>query len=136
MEIDKEQEIFEDSKVIAVVGLSANPERPSHRVASYLKGNGYRIIPVNPSIESALDEKSYPDLSGIPEKIDVVDIFRKPEDVLPIVEEAIRIGAKTVWLQEGVINEEAAETARKAGLRVVMNKCMLKEHQRIYNSGW
>ncbi len=134
MNIDKEQEIFEDSKVIAVVGLSANPERPSHRVAEYLKGNGYTIIPVNPSIESTLDEKSYPDLSSIPVKVDVVDIFRKPDDVLPIVEEAVKIGARTVWMQEGVVNEEAAEYARNAGLRVVMDRCMLKEHQRIYNS--
>lgn len=134
MGIDLEEQIFEDSKVIAVVGLSANPERPSHRVASYLKGNGFIIIPVNPSIELCLDEKCYPDLSSIPVAVDVVDVFRKPEDVLPIVEEAVKIGAKTVWLQEGVINEEAAEYARKAGLRVVMNRCMLKEHQRVYNS--
>jgi predicted CoA-binding protein len=134
MGIDLEEQIFEDSKIIAVVGLSPNPERPSHRVASYLKGNGYAIIPVNPLIESTLDEKSYPNLSSIPVAVDVVDIFRKPEHVLPIVEEAVKIGAKTVWMQEGVINEEAAEYARKAGLRVVMNRCMLKEHQRIYNS--
>jgi predicted CoA-binding protein len=134
MGIDFEEQIFEDSKVIAVVGLSANPERPSYRVASYLKGNGYTIIPVNPSIESTLDEKSYPDLSSIPVAVDVVDIFRKPEDVLPIVEDAVKIGAKTVWLQEGVVNEEAAEFARNAGLRVVMDRCMLKEHQRVYNS--
>ena len=134
MGIDLEEQIFEDSKVIAVVGLSSNPERPSHRVGSYLKGNGYTIIPVNPSIESALDETSYPDLSSIPIAVDVVDIFRKSEDVLPIVEEAVKVGAKTVWMQEGVINEEAAEYARKAGLRVVMDRCMLKEHQRIYNS--
>jgi predicted CoA-binding protein len=134
MGIDLEEQIFEDSKVIAVVGLSANPERPSHRVASYLKGNGYIIIPVNPSIEVCLDERCYPDLSSIPVAIDVVDVFRKPEDVLPIVEEAVKIGAKTVWLQEGVINEEAAEYARNAGLRVVSNRCMMKEHQRVYNS--
>ncbi len=136
MGIDLEEQIFEDSKVIAVVGLSANPERPSHRVASYLKGNGYIIIPVNPSIEVCLDERCYPDLSSIPVAIDVVDVFRKPEDVLPIVEEAVKIGAKTVWLQEGVINEEAAEFARNAGLRVVSNRCMMKEHQRVYNSGY
>ena len=134
MGIDLEEQIYKDSKVIAVVGLSANPERPSHRVASYLKANGYTIIPVNPSIELCLDEKCYPDLSSIPFAVDVVDIFRKPEDVLPIVEDAVNIGAKTVWMQEGVINEEAAEYARKAGLHVVMNRCMLKEHQRIYNS--
>ena len=133
---DIEKEIFEDSKVIAIVGLSANPERPSNRVGDYLKGNGYKIIPVNPTIESALEEKSYPDLGSISEKVDIVDIFRKSEEVLPVVEEAVKIGAGTVWLQEGVINEEAAEYARKAGLRVVMDKCLMKEHQRIYNSGW
>jgi predicted CoA-binding protein len=133
---DIEKEIFEDSKIIAIVGLSANPERPSNRVGDYMKGNGYKIIPVNPTIESALDEKSYPDLGSVPEKVDVVDIFRKSEEVLPVVQEAVKIGATTVWLQEGVINKEAAEYARKAGLRVVMDKCLMKEHQRIYNSGW
>ena len=134
MNRDEEEKIYEESKVIAVVGLSANPERPSYRVADYLKGNGYTIIPVNPSIESTLDEKSYPDLSSIPIKVDVVDVFRKSEDVLPIVREAVKIGAKVVWMQEGVKNEEAAELARNAGLKVVMDRCMLKEHQRIYNS--
>jgi predicted CoA-binding protein len=133
---DIEKEIFEGSKIIAIVGLSANPERPSNRVGDYMKGNGYKIIPVNPTIESALDEKSYPDLGSVPEKVDVVDIFRKSEEVLPVVQEAVKIGATTVWLQEGVINKEAAEYARKAGLRVVMDKCLMKEHQRIYNSGW
>ena len=127
-------DILKNSKTIAVVGLSANPERPSYRVADYLKGNGYTIIPVNPSIESTLDEKSYPDLSSIPIKVDVVDVFRKSEDVLPIAREAVKIGAKVVWMQEGVINEEAAELARNAGLQVVMDRCMLKEHQRIYDS--
>jgi predicted CoA-binding protein len=134
MDIYTEEKIFEDSKVIAVVGLSANPERPSYRVADYLKNNGYTIIPVNPMIENTLGEKSYPDLGSIPVKIDVVDIFRKSEDVLPIVEEAVKIGARTIWMQEGVINEEAAEYAGKAGLTVVMDRCMLKEHQRVYNS--
>jgi len=135
-ELSLEQEIFENSTVVAVVGLSPNPDRPSNRVANYLKGNGYTIVAVNPETETVFDEKSYPDLSSIPVKVDVVDIFRRPDTVLPVVQEAVKIGAKTVWMQEGVINEEAAEYAREAGLQVVMNKCMLKEHQRLYNSGW
>ena len=136
MEIEEIEKIFEENKVIAVVGLSPNTNRPSNRVAGYLKGNDYTIIPVNPKETSILDETCYPDLASIPGKVDIVDIFRKPEEVLPIVEEAVRIGAKIIWMQEGIVNEEAAECARKAGLQVVMNRCMLKEHQRIYNSGW
>ncbi|MBN2238473.1 MAG: CoA-binding protein [Dehalococcoidales bacterium] len=136
MNIDEEQKIFEESQVIAIIGLSPNENRPSNRVGKYLKGNRYTVIPVNPEADVILDEKSYPDLSSIPVKVDVVDIFRKSEEVLPVVEEAVKIGAKTVWMQEGVINDEAAELARNAGLQVVMNRCMLKEHQRIYNSGW
>ncbi len=135
MEIDELKEIYEDSRVIAVVGLSPDANRPSNRVAGYLKRNNYTIIPVNPSQELILDEKCYPDLTSIPVKVDVVDIFRKSEEVLPIVEAAIRMGAKMVWMQEGVVNEAAAEVARKAGLKVVMNRCMLKEHQRIFGSG-
>ena len=104
-------------------------------MAGYLKGQGYRIIPVNPTIQDVNGEKCYPDLSSIPEKVDVVDIFRKPADVLPVVEEAIRIGAKAVWMQEGIVNEEAAGKAREAGLQVVMDKCMLKEHSRLKREG-
>ena len=115
-----------------MVGLSANPERPSYIVAKYLKEHGYKIIPVNPNENTVLGQKSYPDLSSIPEKIDVVDIFRRSEDVLPIAREAIRIGAKAVWMQEGVKNEEAAAVAREAGLKVVMNKCMRKQHIRLF----
>ena len=126
-----EEEILKNSQIVAVVGASANPERPSNRVASYLKENGYKIIPVNPGEKIILEETSYPDLASIPDEVDVVDIFRKPEDVLPIVREAISIGAKAVWMQEGVINEEAAAEARKAGLQVVMDKCMLKEHSKL-----
>jgi predicted CoA-binding protein len=126
-----EEEILTSSKTIAVVGLSLKTDRPSYTVASYLKQQGYRIIPVNPTATEILGEKSYPDLSSVPEKVDVVDIFRRSEEVLPIVEEAIRIGAKAVWMQEGVINEEAANLARDAGLLVVMDKCMLKEHQKL-----
>jgi len=126
-----EEEILNFSRVVAVVGLSSKPGRPSYRVASYLKEQGYKIIPVNPAEKEILGELCYADLVSIPELIDVVDIFRRPEEVTDIVEEAIRIGAKAVWMQEGVINDEAASKARDAGLLVVMNKCMFKEHQRL-----
>ena len=126
-----EAEILNSSRVVAVVGLSPKPDRPSYRVASYLKEKGYRIIPVNPGIKRVLGETSYPDLVSIPEPVDVVDIFRRSEEVPPIVEEAIKIGAKVVWMQEGVINEEAASRAEEAGLQVVMNKCMRKEHLKL-----
>ncbi len=127
-----EEEILNSSKTVAIVGLSPKKDRPSYRVGSYLKEHGYRIIPVNPAAEELIGEKSYPDLSSIPEYIDVVDIFRRSEDVVPIVEEAIKIGARFVWMQEGVTNDEAAEHARKAGLSVVMNKCMRKMHMNIH----
>ena len=126
-----EAEILDSSRVIAVVGLSPKPDRPSYQVASYLKENGYKIIPVNPKASEILGESSYPDLSSVPEPVDVVNIFRRPEEVPAIVEEAIKIGAKAVWMQEGVINEEAASQAKEAGLLVVMNRCMLKEHQKM-----
>jgi len=122
-----EEEVLKNYRVIAVVGLSSDPERPSHRVASYLKDNGYRIVPVNPNEKEVLGETSYPDLASVPVPVEVVDIFRTPEEVLPVVREAVRLGAKAVWMQEGVINEEAADYAGKAGLKVVMNKCMRKE---------
>lgn len=126
-----EEEILNSSRVVAVVGLSPKPERPSYRVANYLKEQGYKIIPVNPSAREILGEACYPDLISILEPVDVVDIFRRSEDVPGIVEEAIKIGAKAVWMQEEVINEEAAERARDAGLAVVMDKCMFKEHQKL-----
>ena len=126
-----EAKILNSSKTIAVVGLSPKPDRPSYRVASYLKEQGYRIIPVNAYASEILGETCYPDLRSIPEQVDVVDIFRRSERVPAIVEEAIEIGAKAVWMQEGVINEEAATRAREAGLLVVMDKCMLKEHRKL-----
>jgi predicted CoA-binding protein len=126
-----EEEILASSRVVAVVGLSSKPDRPSYRVASYLKEQGYKIIPVNPAEKEILGELCYPDLASVPKSVDVVDIFRRSEEVLPIVEGAIRIGAKAVWMQEGVINEEAAARAREAGLVVVMDKCMRKEHQKL-----
>lgn len=126
-----EEKILIQAKTIAVVGLSNKEGRPSLKVAGYLKDQGYRIIPVNPRVDQVLGEKSYPDLTSIPHKIDVVDIFRKSEDVPPIVEEAISIGAGAIWMQEGIINEEAASKGISAGLKVVMDKCMLKEHMRL-----
>jgi hypothetical protein len=126
-----EEKILKTYRKVAVVGLSPKPDRPSHRVASYLKGQGYRIIPVNTYAKEILGETCYPHLSSIPEPVDVVDIFRRPEAVLPIVEDAIKIGAKAVWMQEGVVNEEAASLAKEAGLLVVMDRCMLKEHRKL-----
>lgn len=110
-----------NSRTIAVVGISPNPERPSHYVSRYLQQQGYRIIPVNPMISEVLGEKSYPDLGSVPEPVDMVDIFRRPELVLPVVEEAIEIGAKYVWMQEGIVNQEAQAKAEAAGIPVVMD---------------
>jgi uncharacterized protein len=124
-------EILKSSRTIAVVGLSSNPMRPSNGVAAYLQRAGYRVIPVNPNESEVLGEKSYARLEDVPEKIDVVDIFRRPECVPEIVESAIRVGAKTVWMQEGVVNQQAAERARGAGLEVVMDRCTLKEHRKL-----
>ena len=132
----KDEEIkktLESCRTVAVVGISPKEDRPSYRVASYLKSKGYRIIPVRPGSETILGEKVYRNLLEIPEEIeiDIVDIFRKPEEVPPIVEEAIQRRAKTVWMQEGVVNPEAAGRAEKAGLKVVMDRCIKKEHQRL-----
>jgi predicted CoA-binding protein len=124
-------EIFGYTKVIAVVGLSGNPMRPSHGVAEYLQHTGFRVIPVNPFETEVLGEKSYPSLEQVPEKIDMVDIFRRPEFVPEIVESAIRVGARCVWMQEGVIHDGAAENARRHGLDVVMDRCTLKEHRKL-----
>ena len=124
-------EILKSSRTIAVVGLSSNPMRPSNGVAAYLKRAGYRIIPVNPKETEVLGEKCYARLEDIREKIDIVDIFRRPEYVPEVVDSAIRIGAKTVWMQEGVIHQAAAGQAREAGLEVVMDRCILKEHRKL-----
>ena len=123
-----EADILNKYRNIAVIGASSNPERPSHRVVSYLMKHGYHVMPVNPNEQKILGKTSYPNLSSIPEKVEVVDIFRKSEEVMPIVDEAIKIGAKVVWMQEGVVNEEAAVKAGEAGLLVVMDKCMRKQH--------
>lgn len=123
--------ILEEGRTIAVVGLSSNRMRPSHGVASYMQQAGYRIIPVNPNETSVLGERAYASLAEVPSKIDLVDVFRRSEEAGAVVDEAIRLGAKAVWLQEGVIDEAAAERAQAAGLLVVMDRCWLKEHIRF-----
>jgi len=123
------KEIFDSTETIASVGLSGSEDKPSHWVGLYLMGEGFHVIPVNPTTDKILGEKSYPDLESIPEKIDVVQIFRPSEAVMPFVESAIKIGAKVVWMQEGIVNEEAAEKARAAGLKVVMDACMRATHR-------
>ena len=132
---DAIEKILKESKTIAVVGLSPDPTRPSHGVARYLQAQGYKIIPVNPKAEEVLGEKSYPDLASVPEVVDVVDIFRRPEHVPAIVEAAIAKGARAVWMQEGIVDEEAAERARGAGLMVVVDRCLYKEHRRWEEAG-
>ena len=126
------REILEREKTLAVVGLSSKVMRPSHGVAEYMQRHGYRIIPVNPHEEAVLGEKGYASLDDVSEPFDVVVIFRRPEYVPEVVEAAIRKGARTVWMQEGVIHEEAAQRARAAGLKVVMDRCILKEHAKRF----
>ena len=135
MNEDEIKDTLSKFKTVAVVGISPKEHRPSYRVAFYLKSKGFRIIPVRPDGEEILEEKVYRSLSEIPREtaVDVVDIFRKSEDVPPIVEQAILRGAKVVWMQEGIIHTGAAERAEEAGLRVVMDRCMKKEHQRLIN---
>jgi len=128
-----EIEVLNVGKTIAVVGLSPDSTRPSFRVAEYLKKQGYKIIPVNPTATEIMNEKSYPDLLAIDGEVDIVDIFRRSEAVEPIVEEAIKIGAKAVWMQEGIVNEKAAQRSKEAGLLVVMDRCMMKEHKKMFN---
>ncbi len=124
-------DLLSSAKTIAVVGLSTRRYRASYSVSEYMQRAGYKIIPVNPLETEVLGEKAYPDLDSVPVPVDIVDIFRRPEHVPPIVDAAIRIGAKAVWMQEGVIHEAAAEKARAAGLEVVMDRCILKEHRRM-----
>lgn len=122
-------DLLRKAKTIAVVGLSNKPLRPSHGVALYMQQQGYRIIPVNPNLQSVLGEKAYPSLKDVPEKIDVVNIFRRPEFVPEVVDQAIALEVPAVWMQEEVIHEQAAEKARQAGIFVVMDRCILKEHR-------
>lgn len=126
--------ILNTARTIAVVGMSDNPLRASFEVVSYLREQGYTVIPVNPRCNEIQGQRCYPDLLSIPQKVDVVDIFRKADDVLPVVEQAIKIGAKVVWMQLGIVNEEAAIKANKAGLDVVMNKCIKAQHE-LMSSG-
>ena len=133
MKDEELKEILTHYKTVAVVGISSKEDRPSYRVASYLKSEGYRIVPVRPDGDTILGEKVYTNLLEIPEEIevDVVDVFRKSEEVPPVVDEAIQRGAKVLWMQEGIVNKEAGTKAEKAGLKVVMDRCMKKEHQRL-----
>src|SRR5580692_8429391 len=124
-------EILKSARTIAVVGLSSNPARPSHGVAAYMQRAGYRIIPVNPNETEVLGEKVYARLEDVPEKIDIVDVFRRAVFAKGVVESAIRIGARAVWMQEGVVDEEAARIGRDAGLEVVMDRCILKAHRSL-----
>lgn len=124
-------DILRDCRTIAVVGLSAEAQRPSHEVAEYLQANGYRVVPVNPKYSEVLGETCYPDLKSIPFAIDLVDVFRRPQDCVPIAEDAVAIGAKVLWLQLGVLNEEAQRLAAAAGLTVVADRCIKIEHARL-----
>ena len=132
---EKIARIFSESHTIAVVGLSGNPWRTSNSVSEYMQQAGYRIIPVNPNETQVLGEKAYATLEEVPEKIDIVDIFRRSEFVRPVVESAIRVGAKAIWMQEGVEDEEAAQLARNAGLMVLMSRCIMKDHVQWKNGG-
>lgn len=125
------EQILKKCKVIAIVGLSSNKDKPSYGVASYLQERGYRIIPVNPKEDSILGERCYPSLSTVDDSVDIVDIFRRSEDVAAVVDEAIEKAVGVIWMQEGVVDEASAQRARRAGLEVVMDKCIKKEHQRL-----
>ena len=129
------QQILKESKTIAVVGLSSDPAKDSLHVAQYLQQQGYRIIPVNPKEQEVLGEKAYPDLKSIPERVDIVDVFRRSEATPPIATEAVAIKAKALWLQLGIANDEAASTASHGGLDVVMDKCIMVEHKRLRAQG-
>jgi len=130
-EAEKIAELLRSAKRIAVVGLSNNPMRISYAVSEYMQSQGYRVIPVNPMIRASLGEKAYATLREVPEKIDIVNLFRRSEFVPEVVEEAIRLKVPAIWMQEGVVHEEAAKKARAAGIFVVMDRCLLKEHQML-----
>ena len=129
---DRLKELLSQAKTSAVVGLSPKEDRPSYNVAKYLQGKGYRIIPVNPTVQEVLGEQAYPTLIDVPIKVDIVDIFRKSEDVPPIAEQAISIGAKVLWQQEGVASSAAADICAKAGLVVIIDYCIKVAHQKIF----
>lgn len=123
--------ILKSVRTVASVGVSSNPQKPSYGIFQYLVEAGYHMVPVNPTTPDIMGLLTYPDVVSIPQKIDVVQVFRKPEDVPPVVEQAIRAGAKVVWMQEGIVNLQAARRAEEAGLQVVMDRCMMKTHQRL-----
>ena len=125
---DAIEQLLQSARTIAVVGLSSSPLRPSHGVAAYMQSHGYKIIPVNPEVTNVLGEKAYASLHEVPGTIDIVDIFRRSEFVAPIVDQAIQLKVKAIWMQEGVVHAEAADKARRAGIFVVMDRCILKEH--------
>ena len=129
------EEILKDCETVAVVGLSPNPMRPSHQVAAYLQAHGYRIIPVNPNAAEVLGERCYPSLTEIPHRVELVDIFRRSEDVPPVVDQAIQVGADAVWMQLGIVNEASAARAQENGLDVVMDKCTAIEHRALVKAG-
>ncbi|MFZ1135176.1 MAG: CoA-binding protein [Candidatus Korobacteraceae bacterium] len=130
-ETERIGELLKSAKTIAVVGLSDSPFRTSYRVSEYMQSQGYRVIPVNPEIRESLGEKAYASLSEVAEKIDIVNVFRRPEFVPEVVEEVIRLKVPAIWMQEGVMHQAAAEKARAAGIFVVMDRCILKEHRRL-----
>jgi predicted CoA-binding protein len=132
---DELRALLQRTRTIAVVGLSDKPDRPSYHVAGYLIGQGYRVIPVNPGLTEVLGLRCFPELRDIPEAVDMVDVFRRSEAVPAIAADAVAIGAQSLWLQEGVIHEEAAAAARAGGLQVVMDRCILKEHRRLLAGG-
>ncbi len=132
MNDDELRELYQTIKTIATVGYSTEPSKPAYYVPEYLSLIGYHVIPVNPAIQEGLGHKAFPDLLSIPEPVDVVQIFRRPDQVPPIVDQAIAIGAKVVWMQRGAANPQAAQVAQAAGLTVVMDKCMMIEHKRLY----
>lgn len=129
VQTDAVADLLKHAKTIAVVGLSDSPMRPSHGVSAYMQTHGYRIIPVNPQVNEVLGERAYASLLEVPEKIDIVNIFRRSELVGEVVDQAIQLKVPAIWMQEDVINEEAAEKARKAGIFVIMDRCILKEHR-------
>ena len=127
-EADRITKLLQTAKTIAVVGLTDTPTRPSYGVSHYMQSQGYRIIPVNPNIRQWEGEKAYPSLLNVPEKIDIVNVFRRPDAVPEVVDQAIQIHAPVIWMQEGIVHQEAAEKARQAGIFVIMDRCILKEH--------
>ena len=129
---DEQIKKFYELKNIAVVGMSKNPEKAAHYVPKYLTEKGYNIIPVNPTADEILGKKCYSELSDIPEQVDIVDVFRPSDQVMPVINEAIKLKPKVIWLQEGIHNIEAESLAQKAGIEVIFNRCMLAEHQRLF----